>query len=463
MAKRSKKSNATPAPAPAEPRVLPSRAREETWPIARLRPYELNAKEHPQEQIDFLRQSYRKHGPLQRLIVDEAGEIISGHGRHQALLQENVAEIGVLVVDSTWTEEEKRLCRLADNSVQMSTGWDKKKLQIELRALDDLGVPLDQLGFDAGQLAGWLQRPSAGNTDEDEVPEEAPVAVSARGDVWILGRHRLTCGDSTNPDDVARVIAGAKPHLMVTDPPYGVKYDPAWRQEAGLNGAGAATGKVLNDHRADWREAWALFPGVVAYVWHASTFCDVVAASLKAVGFEMRSQIVWVKQRMVIGRMDYHFQHEPCVYAVRGDEEHWHFVPEHELAVYAVREGETSHFNRKADKGRSQSTVWNIEHVKSDTGHGTQKPVECMRRPIENNSKPGDAIYEPFSGSGTTIIACEIMADRKCYAVELNPFYVDIDVKRWQNFTGLAATLEGDGRTFDEIAAARAAERAEAA
>jgi DNA modification methylase len=455
MAKKAKK----PAvPTPAEPRVLPSRAREETWPIARLRPYELNAKEHPQEQIDYLRQSYRQHGPLQRLIVDEAGEIISGHGRHQALLQENVAEIGVLVVDSSWTEEEKRLCRISDNSLQLATGWDKKKLKAELQALDGLGVPLDQLGFDAGQLGAWLQRPSAGQTDEDDAPEPAPVTVSARGDVWLLGRHRLTCGDSTNPADVARVLAGAKPHLMVTDPPCGVEYDPGWRQEQGLNGAGTAKGKVLNDDRADWREAWALFPGDVAYVWHASTFCSVVAGSLEAVGFKLKAQIVWVKQRLVIGRTDYHFQHEPCLYAVKdGADEHWHFVPEHELATYAVREGATSHFNRKADDGRKQTTVWNIEHVKSDTGHGTQKPVECMRRPIENNSKEGDSIYEPFSGSGTTLIACEIMRGRKCCAVELNPLYVDIDVRRWQNFTGQAATLEGDGRTFEQIAAARAA------
>jgi DNA modification methylase len=156
---------------------------------------------------------------------------------------------------------------------------------------------------------------------------------------------------------------------------------------------------------------------------------------------------VWVKQRHVIGRGHYHWQHEPCLYGVRdGADDQWRFVPEHEVLAYAVKDGATASW--RGD--RRQSTVWHIEHLKSDTGHGTQKPVECMRRPIENNSSPGQAVYEPFSGSGTTIIAAE-MTGRACHAIELNPAYVDVAVQRWQTFTGAAATLEGDGRTFEEI------------
>ncbi len=163
-----------------------------------------------------------------------------------------------------------------------------------------------------------------------------------------------------------------------------------------------------------------------------------------------------IKPRHVFGRGDYHFQHEPCLYAVQdGTDEQWHFVPEHEIATYTVREGDRGHY----EGGRKQSTVWHIEHMKSETGHGTQKPVEAMKRPIENNSQPGESVYEPFSGSGTTLIAAEITG-RKCCAIELNPPYVDVGVKRWQNFTGLAATLERDGRTFDEIAGARMQEQA---
>lgn len=213
---------------------------------------------------------------------------------------------------------------------------------------------------------------------------------------------------------------------MVTDPPYGVEYDPGWRGKALKDGAKRAEGKVSNDERADWREAWALFPGDVAYVWHDGASSGVVAESLTACDFEIRSQIIWAKTRHALGRGHYHWQHEP--------------------AYYAVRKGANGHWNGD----RSQTTLWTIDHIKSDTGHGTQKPVECMKRPIENNSSPGQAIYEPFSGSGTTIQACE-MTGRICYAMEINPAYVDVCIKRWQQFSGKAAVLDGDGRTFEQI------------
>lgn len=207
---------------------------------------------------------------------------------------------------------------------------------------------------------------------------------------------------------------------MVTDPPYGVEYDPNWRNEAARScsamgnrslGAGAV-GVVRNDDNADWRLAWALFPGDVAYVWHAGLFANVVAESLAATGFKLRSQIIWAKSQMVIGRGDYHWHHEPC----------W----------YAVREGKPGHFLGD----RKQTTVWQIDKPqKSETGHSTQKPVECMARPIRNNSKPGDLVYEPFSGSGTTLIACEQLG-RKCRAIELNPQYVAAAIERWHKATG---------------------------
>jgi DNA modification methylase len=218
---------------------------------------------------------------------------------------------------------------------------------------------------------------------------------------------------------------------MVTDPPYGVKYDPKWRAEAGVNKNKAKLGEVLNDDRADWREAWELFPGDVAYVWHAGLFAKIVQESLEAVGFEVRSQIVWAKDRFALSRGHYHWQHEPCWYAVRG-KAHW-------------------------SGDRSQATLWEIKSRDDNgVGHGTQKPVECMRRPIENNSEPGDAVYEPFSGSGTTIIAGE-MTGRRVFAIELNPAYVDVAVRRWQTFTGNAAVLEGSGGVFADVAAERQA------
>ena len=253
--------------------------------------------------------------------------------------------------------------------------------------------------------------------------------------------------------EVGRLLAGAKPHLMVTDPPYGVEYDAAWRTRLGISSKGAAVGKVLNDDRADWREAWALFPGAVAYVWHAGTHCAEVQESLASCKFGVRAQIVWVKQRHVLSRGHYHAQHEPCLYAVReGEDEAWGFVADHDIATYAVRKGETGRWTGD----RTQSTVWSIEHQASETGHSTQKPVECMRRPILNNSRRGDAVYEPFCGSGTTIIAAE-STGRRCYAIELSPTYCDVIVRRWQAFTRREATLEGDGQTFAALEAARGA------
>jgi DNA modification methylase len=188
---------------------------------------------------------------------------------------------------------------------------------------------------------------------------------------------------------------------------------------------------VSNDDNADWREAWALFPGEVAYVWHAGNKAHIVAESIERSGLEIRAQIIWAKNNIVISRGHYHPKHEPC----------W----------YAVRKGKTGHWSGD----RKQSTVWNIDKPqKSETGHSTQKPVECMRRPIENNSSPGQAVYEPFAGSGTTIIAAE-MTGRSCHAIELAPQYVDVCILRWQEFTGEKATLEGDGSTFEDIANAR--------
>ena len=302
--------------------------------------------------------------------------------------------------------------------------WIMRVLRSALQGFD---FDLMLTGFSDEELSKLLAEKTEGNTDPDEIPEAPIDPVAKPGDVWLLGKHRLVCGDSTDADTVAKALNGVSPHLMVTDPPYGVEYDPSWRNQAGAAKT-KRTGKVLNDDRADWREAWSLFPGDVAYIWHGALHATTVADSLIAAGFAIRSQIIWDKGQLVLSRGDYHWEHEPCWYAVKkGAKGHW-------------------------AGDRKQTTVWHIaKPKKNETGHGTQKPVECMKRPIENNSSPGQAVYEPFSGSGTTIIAGE-MTGRSIHAIELNPAYVDVAIKRWQDFTGKAATLEGDGRTFNEIA-----------
>jgi DNA modification methylase len=396
-----------------------------------LVPYARNARTHSDAQVARIAASIREFGWTNPILVDGDRGVIAGHGRLLAARKLGMDAVPVIEL-SHLSEAQKRAYVLADNRLALDAGWDEELLRIELGDLRDLGFDLGLTGFGADEIGRLLIDAGDGLTDPDMVPEVPETPVSRLGDVWVLGRHRLVCGDATDAASVARALDGVRPHLMVTDPPYGVGYDPAWRNRAGVSTT-RRTGRVENDHRADWREAWALFPGEVAYVWHGALHATAVAESLVACGFEIRSQIIWAKDRLVLGRGHYHWQHEPCLYAVRG----------------------TGHWTGD----RKQTTLWQIAGGGQDaeTVHGTQKPTECMKRPIENNSSPGQAIYEPFSGSGTTIVAAETTG-RCCHALELSPAYVDVAVLRWQAFTGQEAVLEGDGRVFDAVAAERAME-----
>ncbi|WP_352966189.1 site-specific DNA-methyltransferase [Mesorhizobium sp. M1312] len=400
-------------------------------PAAALIPYAKNARTHSDAQVAQIASSIREFGWTNPVMVDGKNGIIAGHGRLLAARKLGMSTVPVIELAGL-SDAQKRAYIIADNKLALNAGWDNELLGLELGDLAALGFDLSLTGFDGREIASLISLGTSGLTDPDDIPDVPEQPVSIAGDVWTLGKHRLICGDSTNAADVEKVLAGIKPHLLVSDPPFGVNYDPAWRMRLGIPSEGLAKGTVLNDDRSDWREAWALFPGDVMYVWHAALHSATVVTSLEASGFAVRAQIIWDKTRLVIGRGDYHWQHEPAWYAVRKG--HW-------------------------AGDRKQTTVWAIPHRKSDTGHGTQKPVECMKRPIENNSSPGQAVYEPFCGSGTTIIAAE-MTGRCCHAIELNAAYVDVAVKRWQEFTGQAAMLEGDGRTFAELGAERLAEAA---
>jgi len=395
--------------------------------IDSLIPYANNARTHSDEQVAQIAASIKEFGWTNPVLVDGDNGVIAGHGRILGARKLGIEEIPVIELGGL-SDAQKRAYVLADNKLAQNAGWDNDLLGIELGGLDAEGFDLSLIGFSDLELRGLLE-PMEGLTDPDDVPEAPDDPVTNPGDVWILGKHRLKCGDSTNADDVAAALNGVEPHLMVTDPPYGVEYDAHWRVDAGLNQETAAHGKVENDNKADWRGAWMLFPGDVAYVWHAGQHANVVVDSLAACGLNIRSQIIWVKNNIVMSRGDYHYKHEPC----------W----------YAVRKGKVGHYVG----GRKQSTVWDIDKPrKSETGHSTQKPVECMKRPIENNSSPGQAVYDPFLGSGTTIIAAE-MTGRACHGLELSPAYCDVIVKRWQDFTGEQATTEGSGSIMQSIKA----------
>ena len=402
-------------------------------PIGDLIPYARNARTHSEAQVALIAGSIREFGFTNPVLVDGSNGIIAGHGRVMAAGKLGMTAVPVIEL-SHLSEAQKRAYVLADNKLAERAGWDVEMLALEVADLATLGIDLMDLGF-TGRELDELLRQNGADPREDEVPPVPDVPVSRSGDVWLLGPHRLICGDATDATIVARVLNGVTPHLMVTDPPYGVSYDPEWRNRAGASET-KRVGKVLNDDRADWRAAWALFPGEVAYIWHGALHAAVVAESLEAAGFAIRSQIIWAKERLVLSRGHYHWQHEPC----------W----------YAVRSSGTGHWSGD----RKQTTLWSIPSGEqdADTVHGTQKPVDCMRRPMLNNSSPGQAVYEPFCGSGSSLIAAETTG-RVCHAVELDPAYVDVALLRWQAFTGKEAVLEGEGRSFADVRADRAADQ----
>ena len=292
--------------------------------------------------------SIRAFGFSNPILVGAEGDVIAGHGRLAAARQLGLAEVPVIIV-SGLNELQRRQLILADNRIALNAGWDLDMLHLELKDLSALGADLAKLGFTTQELARALSPPGgAGLTDEDEVPEQSDNVVTANGDVWCAGPHRIACGDSTDAAAVAALLGDMRPQLMVTDPPYGVEYDPEWRHRRGVSQSGRK-GKIRNDENADWKGAWDLFPGSIAYVWHGALRSIAAAESLARSGFTIRAQIIWAKERLVIGRGDYHWQHEPCWYAVR-DKGNW-------------------------TGDRKQTTLWSIPSggQDSETPHSTQK------------------------------------------------------------------------------------------
>jgi DNA modification methylase len=313
------------------------------------------------------------------------------------------------------TPTQKRQLAIYDNRTAELAEWNIEQLTADLQNGEDLSA-----FFLPDELTALLGADAAkpGLTDPDAVPEMRATDIQP-GDLFALGAHRLLCGDATVAADVARVLGDDPPFLMVTDPPYGVDYDPQWRVDAGVNQNRKKLGTVANDDQADWSAAWRWFPGVVAYVWHAGLKAGVVEHSLRLAGLDVRSQIIWAKDRFALSRGDYHWQHEPCWYAVR-----------------------TGHAAHRTDD-RTQATLWTIP-ARDDAGHGhgTQKPIECMRRPLQNHSGPNAGVYDPFVGTGTTLIACEQLG-RAGRAIDIEPRYCQVAIDRWEAFTGQTATKIG--------------------
>lgn len=354
---------------------------------------------------------------LRPIIVDADGVILGGNMRYQALKHNGIKDLPdewVRRADDL-TEDEKKRFIITDNSSFGEYDW-------EMIANEWSDLPLGDWGLDVPEF----EELEAKDAEEDdyEIPDEIQTDI-VQGDLIEIGEHRLMCGDSTDSDAVDKLLGGKEPYLMVTDPPYGVVYDADWRNKAlradGSVIGGRAVGKVSNDDNADWTGAWALSPARVAYVWHADRFSSIVQTSIEDCGFVVRCQIIWVKSNFAIGRGDYHWKHEPCWYAVKkGSKGNW-------------------------AGDRKQTTVWEIaKPSKSETGHSTQKPVECMAKPIANHD--GD-VYDPFLGSGTTMVAAHQL-NRKCYGMELDPKYCQVCVDRMLKLDP-TLTLKRNGEAWE--------------
>ena len=387
--------------------------------LSQLKEYANNPRKITREMLDKLASHIKEDGYHQRIIVDNDYTIIGGHQRKKALYMagyDDETTIEVLMPSRKLTLEEIDRLNIRDNLAFGEYDFDILTERFDQEELLSFGMDEDMLRliFDKAILE------EIGEEEEIEVLEEV---IARLGDIYVLGPHRLMCGDSTNPQHVEKLMDGASPILMVTDPPYGVNYEPEWRNEVGKGTRN--TGKVLNDDRYDWSEAYSLFTGDVAYVWHSSKYTHKFAENIENCGFDLVSLIIWNKPHFAISRGDYHHKHEPL----------W----------YAVRKGQKIRHNWQGR--RDQTTVWDIDNAltqgidkEEQTGHGTQKPMECMLRPILNNSAQGQSVYDPFGGSGTTLIACE-RSKRNCYMMELSPAYVDVIIKRWEKETNQKAVL----------------------
>jgi DNA modification methylase len=387
-----------------------------TKSIKELSPAKYNPRKISDEAMGRLTKSLAEFGNIQPITWNaRTGNVVGGHQRLKVYQAMGKTEVEVWAVDLD--EQKEKAANIALN--KLSGEFDLPMLKDILEEIDTGELDLEITGFGMDEIA-LMMEDAHPEVTEDEVPEVPVDAITKPGDLWLLGEHRLLCGDSTKADDVSKLNDGQTPSIMITDPPYGVQYDANWRNKAkradGTPIGASAIGKVENDQRADWTDSWKLFLGDVAYIWHAGLFAPIVARGLNDSGFELRAQIIWAKNNFAIGRGDYHWKHEPC----------W----------YGVRKGKTA--NTVGD--RTQTTLWEINKPqKSETGHSTQKPIECMARPIKNHNF--DLVYDPFLGSGTTLIAAEQLG-RKCYGMEISPNYCDVIVKRWENLTGKKAVLE---------------------
>ena len=398
----------------------------ELWPIERLIPYERNARTHSPEQVAQIAASIQEFGFTNPILVDGDDGILAGHGRLAAAKDLALDQVPVIVLDHL-SPAQRRAYVLADNKLALNAGWDEELLRIELDELQTLEFDLSLIGFSDEELAGLLSEieelPPEETGDPDKVPEPPAEPVTKPGDVWLLGRHRVMCGDSTNIQSL-EALTGGGVDMWLTDPPYNLAYEGKTKDAL----------KIKNDSMKDddfrqfLRDAYVaadsvMKPGAVFYIWHADSKGYNFRGAAVDAGWQVRQCLIWKKQVMVMGRQDYHWKHEPCLYGWKGGAGH----------LWAT--------------DRKQTTILEFDRPSRNGEHPTMKPVALFEYQMLNNTKGGDKVLDSFGGSGTTLIAAEMNGRHACL-MELDPRYCDVIVKRWQQFTGKAATLEATGEPF---------------
>lgn len=399
----------------------------ERWAIDKLVPYARNARTHSDEQVGQIAASIKEWGWTTPILVDETGSIIAGHGRTLAAQRLQMTEVPVMVAKG-WSEAKKRAYVLADNKLALNAGWDNEMLALELGEIGDLGFDLDLTGFSADEIAALMpDELNPGLTDEDAVPEMPEQPVTVLGDVWILGKHRLMCGDSCSVEAVTKLTEGGGVDMLLTDPPYNVAYEGATKEKLTIQ-----NDNMGNDQfRQFLRDAFVtadlmMKAGAVFYIWHADSEGYNFRGACTDAGWKVRQCLIWKKSSLVMGRQDYHWKHEPCLYGWKDGAGH----------LWAA--------------DRKQTTILEFDKPSRNGEHPTMKPVALFEYQLLNNTKGGDIVLDLFGGSGTTLIAAE-KHGRHAKLMELDPKYCDVIVKRWQDFTGKIATHAETGKPFAKV------------
>ena len=424
---------------PVAPADLWPATKVEMRPVADLIPYVRNARTHPPEQVAQIAASMRRFGFTMPMLVAEDGTIIAGHGRLLAAQQLGFPAVPVMVARG-WSDEDRRVYCLADNRLAETSVWDPETLRLEWSELVALGAgdDLSLIGFSQEDIAdlvpGILGESGAGLTDPDDVPEPPSAPVSRPGDIWLLGDHRLICGDSTKRETYERLLAGEGVDMVFTDPPYNVNYANTPKDK--MRGTNRP---ILNDNLGKGFYQFLLdaFTPMVEvsrgaiYIAMSSSELDTLQAAFRKAGGKWSTFIIWAKSTFTLGRADYQRQYEPILYGWKDGRKHYWCG------------------------ARDQGDVWQIAKPRANDLHPTMKPVELVERAIKNSSKTGDVVMDPFGGSGTTLIACE-RTGRRARLIEIDPMYVDVIVTRWQEFSGRDAILDGSGELFAKDTRARA-------